>query len=337
MVIINATNPDPSVFYTDGWRSYTLQNGTNVTNTTEPGSSVSLSFYGTECRVYGKYKKGNSKFDVTVNDEPYTDGVIEWANLSNGQAFLSINDLDGPQENKVNLTYKYGTLEISRFEWGDPRVEQGQWISRLSDSGNWYNISQNNDFNQTNTPSANVTFSFKGTGIVVEGALPEEGGKFRVILDGETLEDRNVPVTQNLVVLYRNHNLTNSNHAVVLVNDGPVLRVGRAQIFVPLPETTTVPPETSTSSMPTGTESPVPPPSNGLGKGGYVGIAIAALVCAGIALLVFWFVIRRRRGSGNAYEQNQVLYVRVCSKCREDIIGDYRLECVEWPRLPSQR
>ncbi|KAG8731432.1 hypothetical protein FRC10_001730, partial [Ceratobasidium sp. 414] len=186
------------------------------------------------------------------------------------------------------------------------------------------------------------------TGIMLTGLTGPEGGSFKQVdnyFSAQTLTsspfsatlDSLAPVVRNasskhehIAVLHRNDGLPNKNHTLTLTKTGgAALRVGQAHIFVPPGSTSTASTASSPSSTTTSsTNTPTPlPSSGGMSKGAVAGTVIGVLVGVGLLAAMLW--LRRRLPALNAFEKNQVAYARLCSKCRQDITGDYRLECVE--------
>ncbi|KAG8734058.1 hypothetical protein FRC10_011975, partial [Ceratobasidium sp. 414] len=140
----------------------------------------------------------------------------------------------------------------------------------------------------------------------------------------------------DLLRQHRNDGLHNTNHILTLTKTGgTALRVSQAHIFVP-PGSTSTTSTTSTASSPSSTAtSSMLPSSRGMSKGAVAGTVIGVLASVGLLAIVLWFWLRRRLAASNAFENNQVAYARLCSKCRQDITGDYRLECVK-PECPAR-
>ncbi|KAG8791885.1 hypothetical protein FRC12_007873 [Ceratobasidium sp. 428] len=88
--------------------------------------------------------------------------------------------------------------------------------------------------------------------------------------------------------------------------------------------------------MSTGTPSilPIPATSSGLGKGAKAGVAIGVLAIVSLFVLAALIWFRRRQARAGVFEKNKATFERICSKCRLEITGDYRLECVR-PDCPA--
>ncbi|KAG8734062.1 hypothetical protein FRC10_011979, partial [Ceratobasidium sp. 414] len=115
---------------------------------------------------------------------------------------------------------------------------------------------------------------------------------------------------------------------------GATLRVSQAQFFIAPPSSTSttstassLSSTTSTASSPSSTASTWRPKPS-LSKGAVAGISIGVLAVVGLLAVMLWLWLRRRLAASEPFEKNQVAYARLCSKCRQDITGDYRLECV---------
>ncbi|KAG8716163.1 hypothetical protein FRC09_016016 [Ceratobasidium sp. 395] len=79
---------------------------------------------------------------------------------------------------------------------------------------------------------------------------------------------------------------------------------------------------------------PIPATSSGLGKGAKAGVAIGVLAIVSLFVLAALLWFRRRQARAGVFEKNKAAFERICSKCRLEITGDYRLECVQ-PDCPA--
>ncbi|QRV90340.1 transmembrane protein [Ceratobasidium sp. AG-Ba] len=337
MVLITAAHTDLSIVYKDSWS----HNDGNMSSPTTNSATVSLIFNGTECSVYGLYKNDTSNLKVFVDNKTYN-AIVQGSAEASDSPITKAEGLDSREHNMTLIFQGDGGFGINRFVWNDPRVTTGGLISGQPNTtqGQWNNVSVNSiNFQQTSNQSASIIFTFNGTGIAVNGLVEQAAGPFSVNLDGTYYGDLNAAVDSGSApetVLYRNLNLNPGNHTLILTNsEAKRLSVGQAQVFLPAPSSTSSTTETAGLPTASSTQSSTPSPSHrGLSKGGAAGVSIAVLASLGLVLFALWFWLRRRRALRNLHEKNQVSYVRVCSKCRQDITGDYRLECVD-PNCPA--
>ncbi|KAG9122435.1 hypothetical protein FRC07_001176, partial [Ceratobasidium sp. 392] len=176
------------------------------------------------------------------------------------------------------------------------------------------------------------------------GLTGPEDGTFNATLDNQTSVARNATFIGEThhSVLHQNDGLSNGIHTLTLTKTGgAALRVGEAHIFAPIfippnsinitTSTLSHSPSSTTTTIEIKTTAPLPFPAttSGLGGGAKAGIAIGAIAIIGILSLIAFIIFRRRRAVATAFEDNKVTYGRICSKCKMDITGDYRLECVE--------
>ncbi|QRV75596.1 transmembrane protein [Ceratobasidium sp. AG-Ba] len=337
MVSITATHTDLSISYQGNWN----HKDHNISSAISSNSTAFLGFYGTECYVYGQYDNDPSNLQVLVDDQS-SNATVQRAPNATDQLILKVENLN-PREHNITLKLlDNGGFGINRFVWNDSRVAYGPLIDGRPNApqGQWNTTSVNSiNFQQTGNQSASITFTFEGTGIAVNGLVQRDSGSFSVSLDDATVGnwtavmDLDNPLE---AVLYRNLSLTNGLHTLTLTDsESKKLAVGQAQLFVQNPTPPVSATDAAGSPTASATQSPIPSSSNrGLSKGGAAGVSIAVLASLGLALFALWFWLRRRRAPRDLYEKNQVSYVRVCSKCRQDITGDYRLECVD-PNCPA--
>ncbi|KAG8715254.1 hypothetical protein FRC08_010784 [Ceratobasidium sp. 394] len=343
MTSITANNTAAFISYSGEWDDIRDE----IRTTSIPGSTMTLEFSGTTLSAFGVFNPPNDIFTYSVDDQSpvkSTNATIQ----SPDEPFLQLHDLaKGHHSITFNLTN--GTLGLSRLVWYDPQASavEGSPIDPSNNSavhttdGQWGQLNQFGiDFWTTNQDLAKITFSFQGTGIVLMGLTGPEGGSFNATLDNLPPVIRNASSgNQHLAVLHRNDGLPNRNHNLTLTKTGgTALQVGQAHIFIASNSTSTTSTSVSPSSTETASTTLTPswlPTHGGMSKGAVAGTVIGVLIGISLLAVILWLWLRRRLAtSKNAFEKNRVTYARVCSKCRQDITGDYRLECVK-PDCPA--
>ncbi|KAG9076838.1 hypothetical protein FRC06_009251 [Ceratobasidium sp. 370] len=342
MANITADNTAAFISYGGEWDDSSEE--IRITGTA--GSTAYLEFDGTTLSAFGVFNPPNDSFTYLVDGLPPSGSIntIIQPSQSPDQPFLEFRNLaKGHHSITFNLTS--GSLGLSHLMWFDPQAStvEGSPIDLFNDSAAVQLDGQWDSFNQSVTNSTSRLQDYQPKPGENNLSFPRdrpgpEGGSFDATLDDLTPVVRHANSShEHLAVLHRDDGLPNKDHTLTLTKTGGnALRVGQPRIFILSNSTATTP--SSPSSTATASTSVTPtllPSSSGMSKGAVAGTVIGVLVGIGLlAVVLWWFWLRRRLIASNAFEKNMVTYSRVCSKCRNDIAGDCRLECVK-PDCPA--
>ncbi|QRV90322.1 transmembrane protein [Ceratobasidium sp. AG-Ba] len=276
-------------------------------------SSLHIDFAGTEFQVFGTYDKNSGKISCKLGQTSCDKDLLSSNSLD--QPFLTIKN---PQRQPLTLSLSVpsgnSSFCLSRVTWFDPLASSSPGITSdgivTPNNGTWARVMKDSYY-QTDHESANITFSFQGTGIEVLGMTGQQQGDFRVTLDGQYSVIRSsYSMVDSEATLYRQDGLSYGSHTIVIENIGPRnLTVGQARMFGATDGPTA---SVSGEIVPTSSDTAN---AKTVGHHGLTSVGVALVVTVVLA-------------SHCIYEKKQVSYDRMCSQCHQVTTGDVHLECV---------
>ncbi|KDQ63054.1 hypothetical protein JAAARDRAFT_188677 [Jaapia argillacea MUCL 33604] len=174
--------------------------GDSYHNTSHPGASVSMNFFGTGITLYGQ---ANCSYQVTVdsqvtNQPPNTGNVLFTVDgLTEGTHFVTLTALPtaGSTEQLAFDNMILMNLMPSNDGPLSPTIVDNTNTAALTYYGSWTsnfndkipNSTHPSEYHETKAGDASVAFNFTGTAVVVNGTANWGNWVYEVSLDGQTM------------------------------------------------------------------------------------------------------------------------------------------------------